>query len=271
MSRLSLNRWARTGRFALNLHGVSSHRRPEIPKHHQPHHAVAEFRRVLHWLGERFAFLGAEEFLGSDRPGVLLTFDDGHANNLVNILPILEEFRAPGVFFVASQHVLNPRDWLSFTCEKVRRGWGSAEAVPGEVAADCFDGLSPEQLATLARSPWAVIGAHTVTHPSLPTCNEVELARELAESRRALQQITGQPVDLFAYPYGDYDRRVAQAVRAAGYRAAFAVDPLPVGMPGYEIPRIGIYASRPIYLTLKMSGLHRRPVRGPALRGAVPQ
>jgi peptidoglycan/xylan/chitin deacetylase (PgdA/CDA1 family) len=255
-------------RFALNFHGVSSRRYPGIPADLQPHHTAADFRRALAWLAARFPFLTAEEFLSTGKPGVLLTFDDGHANNLTNILPLLEEFRAPGVFFISTRHVADPRDWLAFTRRNARRGWGDETAVPPDFARDCYDGLSGSQLAELARSPWAVIGGHTITHPSLPACDPAALAVELGESRRTLQEISGQPVELFAYPYGDYNRAVAEAVRAAGYRAAFAVDPIPVGLPGYEIPRIGIYAARPLYLSLKMSGFHRPPLRGPALAGA---
>ena len=259
------------GRFALNFHGVSTCRRADIPTDLQPHHSRIEFRAVLSWLAERFEFLSAADFFDTGRPGVLLTFDDGHANNLTNILPLLQEFKAVGIFFVSTQHVLKPRDWLSFTRQETRRGWGSEGAVPEEIAVDCFDGLCTDQLAALGRSEWAVIGAHTVTHPSLPACDDAKLAWELTESRRVLQAISGQAVDLFAYPYGDYDRRVAEAAQRAGYRAAFAVDPLPVGLPAYEIPRLGIYAADPAYLSLKVSGLYRRALRGSLLAGAVPR
>ena len=61
--------------------------------------------------------------------------------------------------------------------------------------------------------------------------------------------------------------KVAEAVRSAGYRAAFAVDALNVTSPLFEIPRVGIYASDAPYLTLKLSGLHRRPLRA----GQYPQ
>jgi peptidoglycan/xylan/chitin deacetylase (PgdA/CDA1 family) len=256
---------ARDGRFALNFHGVSCHRYQNVATDLQPHHSVAEFRRVLEWLGPRFAFLSVDEFLNTDEPGVLLTFDDGHANNLTNILPLLAEFNTPGLFFVSTQHVKNPRNWLSFTRRDAGRGWGSEANVPDDFARDCYDGLSESQLAEMARSPWAVIGSHTVSHPSLPTCSPKKLQTELIDSRQYLQQVSGQIVNYLAYPYGYYNRSVAEAVREAGYRAAFAVDALPVDLPAYEIPRVGLYASRPAYLDAKLSGLHRRALREPGL------
>lgn len=257
----------RDGRFALNFHGVSARRYPDVPRDLQPHHSAAEFRRVLAWLAAHFSFLSVDEFLDAGRPGVLLTFDDGHANNLSTVLPLLAEFQAPGLFFISTQHVRDPRDWLTFTREAARRGWGSEKAVPGDFARDCFDGLSETELAELARSPWAAIGAHTVHHPSLPDCPAAQVLDELAASRQYLQDVTGQTIDTFAYPYGDYDLSVARAVETVGYRAAFAVNPLPVGLSRYEIPRVGIYAAQPGYLNMKLSGLHRRPIYGPVGTG----
>jgi peptidoglycan/xylan/chitin deacetylase (PgdA/CDA1 family) len=88
---------------------------------------------------------------------------------------------------------------------------------------------------------------------------------ELNEARDYLHIVTGQSIDYFAYPYGDYNRLVAEAVREAGFGTAFTVDPIPVGLPAYEIPRVGIYYARPDYLSVKLSGLHRPALRGPAL------
>jgi peptidoglycan/xylan/chitin deacetylase (PgdA/CDA1 family) len=86
------------------------------------------------------------------------------------------------------------------------------------------------------------------------------LEAELAESRRQLTELCGQPITLFAYPTGDYDRAVIAAVQRAGYDYAFAVDRRQLGELRYEIPRIGIYKAASWYLDLKLSGLHRRPL-----------
>jgi len=255
----------REGRFALCFHGVSSRRYPSIPKDLQPHHSAAEFLQVMTWLSKHFSFLSVEEYLDTSKPGVLLTFDDGHANNLINILPILTIFQAQGLFFVSTQHVHAPRDWLSFTRKHLQSNWVDEFAVPDDFSHDCYDGLSENQLADLGQSSWAVIGAHTVSHPLLSTCSSEQIFSELTESRQYLQKVSGQDVDYFAYPYGNYNRMVAEIVKDVGYRAAFVVDPLPIGMPAYEIPRVGIYAANAEYLDVKLSGLHRRALRGPAL------
>lgn len=253
----------RGGRFALNFHGVSRRRYPDVPRNVQPYHTVDEFRQTLAWLSTRFDFLSADDFLYTAKPGVLLTFDDGFANNLTNILPILSDFRAQGLFFVTVQHVQQPGDWLVFIRDYARGGWGKESDVPEEIAHDCYDGLSENQLSELSKSPWAVIGSHTITHPHLSSLTPEQVCMELTESRRHLAGISGKGVDCFAYPYGDYNRSVAEAVQQAGYRAAFAVIPQRVGLPTYEIPRLDLYSARPDYLSVKLSGLHLPALRGP--------
>ena len=245
------------GRIVLNFHGVCGTRQPGIPSEVQPHFSMAELRQVLVWLKERFAFLTPDEFLNSGRSGVLLTFDDGLANNYMYALPVLEEFQAPAIFFITTQHVIEPHNWLPATRRMAQKYWERQEDIPEALKTDFYDGLSIEQLAACACSPWVTIGSHTVSHPFLTHCTPSQIDVELRESRRFLQEVTGQPVDLFAYPTGDYDRRAAEAVVAAGYRAAFAVDPLPVGLPHMEIPRIGLYAPGAAYVGMKLSGLYR--------------
>ena len=101
-----------------------------------------------------------------------------------------------------------------------------------------------------------------MSHPSLTRCDEGQLEQELRSSKEDLEEMSGCRVDFFAYPTGDYNARVARAVARAGYRAAFALESWNLGLGRYEIPRVEIYESGAPYLSLKLSGLHRRAVFG---------
>jgi peptidoglycan/xylan/chitin deacetylase (PgdA/CDA1 family) len=260
---LARRRLTTGGSFALVFHGVTARPIPAAPGRYL---SADDLRRVLAWLADRFALLAPHDFVTSRRPGILLTFDDGLANNVSNALPVLAEFGAPAVLFVATQHVSDPRNWLPDS-----RALAATMQMSGEdLRAELFDGMSADQLRQCGAHPLVTVGSHTVSHPRLSTCSDDELRHELAESRRLLAELSGQPVDLFAYPKGDYDRRVAEAVRAAGYRAAFAVDARGLAPPDYEIPRIGIYHAGPAYLGYKLSGLHRRPFKNPGSAGILP-
>ncbi|MEW6716806.1 MAG: polysaccharide deacetylase family protein [Chloroflexota bacterium] len=262
LSVLARHLLASRARFTLLFHGVSTYYHTALPAKVQPSLSIDELHNILSWLQSRFTFLTPQEFLTTDKPGVLLTFDDGLANNVTNVLPVLEVFGAPAIFFISTQHVTDPRDWLPAIRKIACSNWEDITDVPDDFAVDFYDGMSADQLAACAKHPLITIGSHTVSHPFLTQCTPETLTFELTESKRVLEKITGQTVDLFAYPTGDYNQPVAEAVRQAGYRAAFAVDSKNVDMPAFEIPRIGIYQSDPAYISLKLSGLYRRPVYG---------
>jgi peptidoglycan/xylan/chitin deacetylase (PgdA/CDA1 family) len=84
--------------------------------------------------------------------------------------------------------------------------------------------LTREMIANLARQGME-IGGHTVTHPILTRLDDDAARNEIVENKRVLEEITGQPLRLFAYPNGkvgmDFDQRHVQMVAAAGYSAAF--------------------------------------------------
>jgi peptidoglycan/xylan/chitin deacetylase (PgdA/CDA1 family) len=68
------------------------------------------------------------------------------------------------------------------------------------------------------------IGAHTINHPILTRITDGEARAEIELSRRRLEDITGAPVRLFAYPNGkpaeDFGLRHVEMVRTLGFDAA---------------------------------------------------
>jgi len=83
--------------------------------------------------------------------------------------------------------------------------------------------MSPDQLRGM-QAAGMTIGAHTLTHPILATLDDAAARHEIGESRRVLQDITGQRIGLFAYPNGkpgqDYSLRSRDLVKEAGFDAA---------------------------------------------------
>jgi peptidoglycan/xylan/chitin deacetylase (PgdA/CDA1 family) len=80
------------------------------------------------------------------------------------------------------------------------------------------------------------IQSHSLSHPYLTKRRHrltdeayaTWVHKELAESRRILEKETGRKVEFLAYPYGDYDDRVASHAKLAGYSAALTCDFGPV-------------------------------------------
>jgi peptidoglycan/xylan/chitin deacetylase (PgdA/CDA1 family) len=91
----------------------------------------------------------------------------------------------------------------------------------GEVGA--ANRLTRSDLTELARLPSVEVGAHAVQHRRLDELRDAELAHEILTSKLQLEELAQKSVHSFAYPHGAYDRRVREAVVAAGYRSAAGV------------------------------------------------
>jgi peptidoglycan/xylan/chitin deacetylase (PgdA/CDA1 family) len=99
--------------------------------------------------------------------------------------------------------------------------------------------MTKEELSNISDG-LVVIGAHTVTHPTLPAHVYGTQYHEIAESRRVCEELTGTQVRAFAYPFGDYDEATLSAVRQAGFALACTVNPgvVRLGTDSIRLPRI---------------------------------
>ncbi len=81
-------------------------------------------------------------------------------------------------------------------------------------------------------------GAHTVTHPALANHDAQFQKKELMENRRFLREVTGQDINLLAYPYGIYNEETLQVAAELGFKAAFTTEEKPVELNS-SIYRLG--------------------------------
>jgi peptidoglycan/xylan/chitin deacetylase (PgdA/CDA1 family) len=87
------------------------------------------------------------------------------------------------------------------------------------------------------------IGSHTVTHPNLSRLGRAEASRELTDSKAEIEDITGKPCRVFAYPIGrrdDYTPETVEVVARAGYCKAFTAVPTTSADSDFEYPRVGV-------------------------------
>ncbi len=161
---------------------------------------LARFGYVVLSLGE------ALECLRGVRPippkAVVLTFDDAYDNFADYALPVLERHG-----FTATVYAIS--GWLG--CRAEWFGKDPGRAIPTL--------MSGERLRTL-RAAGISIGSHTVNHLKL---GEVDLAtkrREIRDSKSALEDVLGEPVVDFCYPFGSFDLETIRVVEEAGYRSA---------------------------------------------------
>lgn len=125
---------------------------------------------------------------------VLLTFDDGFLSDYTHVYARhVTTGRIPGFMSFIP---------VSFVGSSGRMSWEMIEELGRE-------GIT--------------IGSHGMTHVDLTTVSDAELDRELAVSKSMLEDHLGQPVALFAFPYGRFSRRVWEAAIRAGYTHLFTI------------------------------------------------
>lgn len=67
-------------------------------------------------------------------------------------------------------------------------------------------------------------GAHTCTHPFLTKLTVQEMREEIYQSKIDLEKNVSTAIQLFSYPYGDYDHNATTTVEELGFAGACTTD-----------------------------------------------
>ena len=102
--------------------------------------------------------------------------------------------------------------------------------------------LAAEEVRDLAEPGFIDIGAHTVTHPALSLLDEANQRFEIEGSRAACEELIGEPIHTFAYPFGNFDDITTAYVRDSGFACACTTVPGRVSMRSDPmlLPRVAV-------------------------------
>jgi peptidoglycan/xylan/chitin deacetylase (PgdA/CDA1 family) len=184
---------------------------------------------------------------------LVITFDDGHKGNYL-LKPVLEKHNIPVVIFLCSAIVgTNRHFWWQ---HPAIRNIKSLKTRPDEerlkILGDLgFDetreyedpqGLTKEEIASLAGSPLVNLQSHTLTHPCLPQCSDDKAFHEISDSKRDLETSYSLDIYALAYPNGDYTEREIALLRKSGYLCGLTCDPgfNDAATPLYELRRLSM-------------------------------
>ncbi len=117
------------------------------------------------------------------RPNVVLTFDDGEMNNFCNVLKILNKFDFPAYFFITVNRI-------------------------GRVGYMGWDELR------ILRDHGMLIGSHGLNHEVMVRLTNMEIEKELYDSKSILEDNLKVNVDYFSIPRGFINRKVIDVARA---------------------------------------------------------
>lgn len=65
-----------------------------------------------------------------------------------------------------------------------------------------------------------IIGSHSATHQAMKKMSIAQLSMEISDSKKSLQDLTGQEISSFAYPKNSMTSLVKGLVKGAGYKSA---------------------------------------------------
>lgn len=278
---------------ALRLHSLRGrglvvvyHRVSPLPDPVYPPVPPLLFEAHLDALKRDFSLLPLWEFVKrfrdrrSLRRCCSVTFDDGYRDFLDHAYPILRREGVHATHFLASDSLLTGRptwNWRlnRITLLKAKTSFDPAlkARVAGMTALDreaylagleCGDTsqypnpalLGPDDLGRFdpAGVEW---GSHSVTHSNLGECDSESARRELAESRDAIEGLTGRPVRFFSYPNGSSSPEAMRLAEQCGYEAAFATGQRGVltRSPLFALPRFDVAGVSTPRMRLEVGGV----------------
>ncbi len=185
---------------------------------------------------------GDISFKSFPRKPLVLTFDDGYRDNLVNASPLLKEFGFKAQLFLLADKNINHNSW---------------DVGSNEPAHEIISGS--ERLAW--KDSAFEIGSHGFSHQKLTSLNEADALKELTESKHALEDEFKQQMNVFAFTYGISTENSRELARKAGYDYAVNTDSggLLLEEDPYAIFRVNMFPNESRWsLFKKTSSWYRR-------------
>ena len=192
----------------LMYHAVSADDESRVHPYYRTNTSPAVFARQMRELHEYgYSTISLSEAAAElennavpARKAVVITFDDGHRDFYREAVPVLEENGFIASMFLPTAHIQ----------ETTAKFKGRECLTWSEIRALQSRGMH--------------FGSHTVSHPQLHDLDEMEMHRELVESKNTIEQKLGTAIESFAYPYAfpEADKKFVIKLRdgllEAGYR-----------------------------------------------------
>ena len=182
--------------------------------------------RLLKILGYKgLSMDDLQPYLTGEKVGkvVGITFDDGFKNNLVEALPILKKNGFSATCYIISKNIGGINHW------DLDKGISENPLMNENEIKDWIDsGMK--------------IGSHTQNHVHLAESDIKKATEEITQSKLDLEKQFNCPIEHFCYPYGNYNNKIIEITRSAGYNTATTVNRGRVksGENLFTLPRVPI-------------------------------
>lgn len=132
---------------------------------------------------------------------IIITFDDGYESVYNNALPILDKYGFKSVVYLITDFIGKYNTWEAVSFQQK------------------YKHLSLPQLKDLQKKGFE-IASHGKSHRYLPSLKDEEVRDEVENSKKFLEDLTGERTLSFCYPYGKSSKRILELVKKAGYSFA---------------------------------------------------
>ena len=208
------------------------------------------FEKHLVYLQANYTLISINEILkfkdkntNTQKPPLLITFDDGDLSIYNNAFPLLKRFKIPGVIFVISGLIgtQEPFWWDEITSYAAKnrdsnaivwevKNWPNEKRIKfieqlkknSGIKELSYSQLTYDQLYEM-QGEGIDIANHSHSHPLFDMCTPAELKQEMTTSIEILKN-KNFLYDVFAYPNGNFSTKSEAVIKKAGIRMAFLFD-----------------------------------------------
>ncbi|MEQ1723470.1 MAG: polysaccharide deacetylase family protein, partial [Pseudobdellovibrio sp.] len=173
---------------------------------------------------------------------LILTFDDGYADNLQNASPLLKKYGFRAQLFLLANQSIDQNSW---------------DVSSAEPAHEIVSGADRQKWKNSAFE----IGSHGFSHKKITEFTNEESFKELVDSKKALEVEFNLPINVYAFTYGITAESSSELAQAANYDYAVNTDTggLIAEEEPYAIFRVNIFPDESYWsLFKKTSSWYRK-------------
>lgn len=227
--------------IGLMIRLLYARKRLTIIVYHNP--SVSVFSKHIEYLTKRYHIVSVNDVLQVVRSGdwkkmppyaLLITIDDGWKENF-QLLPVFVQYKIRPVIFLTSGLINTNRHFWWTECSRAdlknikrRTNQDRLNYLKNNCDFENHKEYATRQALNMqeieAMNHFADFGAHSVTHPILPQCNDDELHEEISLCKSQLESMIGTPISVFAYPNGDIHPSCFQVLEKEKFLMARTID-----------------------------------------------
>ena len=203
-----------------------------INYHDTPKEYINNFEKQLIFYKKHFSPVSITDLkafidtgtLKKDKPGLIISFDDGLQTNYKVAKPLLEKYGFIGWFFIPSGFIeTDPKDQNDFVQSNNITSLSNSH--PTKRIA-----MSWDQLFELNKKH--VIGCHTFSHHRMNINDSKEtLKKEIIESKALIEKRINSTIEVFCWVGGEentYTKKASKYIAKSGYNFSFMTNSNPI-------------------------------------------